>query len=351
MAAMGGGSVARRYARALFGIGVDSGRSRRWGRRSAISATLWTSSAELREALENPVFAAEKRAVLEQLLPRVAPTAEVRGWRCCCWSAAASAPAGHRPRLPDLVDAHAGQVRAKVTSAEQLAPAALERVRRSLEQRTGKKVMVEAAVDAALIGGVVAQVGDLVLDGSVRTQLADLRENSSTDNQKRTQKSDKKDTMDIRAEEISQIIRKQIEELRQEGLGHGDRHRADGRRRHRARLRPRRRDGRRAARVRPGGVVGHGAEPRRGQRRRRAPRRVRGDPRRRHVKRTGRIVEVPVGEALLGRVVNALGIPIDGKGPIDANEIAARSRSRRPASSPASRCTSRCRPASRRSTR
>lgn len=38
-----------------------------------------------------------------------------------------------------------------------------------------------------------------------------------------------------------------------------------------------------------------------------------GDP----VKRTGRIVEVPVGPALLGRVVNALGEPIDGQGPID----------------------------------
>ncbi len=38
------------------------------------------------------------------------------------------------------------------------------------------------------------------------------------------------------------------------------------------------------------------------------------------VKRTGRIVEVPVGEALLGRVVNPLGQPIDGKGPIEAKE-------------------------------
>jgi len=39
------------------------------------------------------------------------------------------------------------------------------------------------------------------------------------------------------------------------------------------------------------------------------------------VKRTGRIVEVPVGEALIGRVVNAIGQPIDGKGPIDSNEF------------------------------
>jgi F-type H+-transporting ATPase subunit alpha len=39
------------------------------------------------------------------------------------------------------------------------------------------------------------------------------------------------------------------------------------------------------------------------------------------VKRTGRIVEVPVGEAMLGRVVNALGQPIDGKGPINTTKF------------------------------
>src|SRR3979490_920634 len=38
------------------------------------------------------------------------------------------------------------------------------------------------------------------------------------------------------------------------------------------------------------------------------------------VKRTGRIMSVPVGEALIGRVVNALGQPIDGKGPIAATQ-------------------------------
>ena len=46
------------------------------------------------------------------------------------------------------------------------------------------------------------------------------------------------------------------------------------------------------------------------------------------VKRTGKVVSVPVGEALVGRVVNALGQPIDGKGPIDAAEY-------RPIESPA----------------
>src|SRR5690348_14675120 len=39
------------------------------------------------------------------------------------------------------------------------------------------------------------------------------------------------------------------------------------------------------------------------------------------VKRTGRIISVPVGDAMLGRVVNALGQPIDGKGPIQTNQF------------------------------
>ena len=48
------------------------------------------------------------------------------------------------------------------------------------------------------------------------------------------------------------------------------------------------------------------------------------------VRTTGRIVEVPVGDALIGRVVNALGQPIDGKGPIETDEDAARSSASRP---------------------
>ena len=79
-----------------------------------------------------------------------------------------------------------------------------------------------------------------------------------------------------------------------------------------------RRDGRRAARVPGGGETRHGAQPRGGQRRRRAL----GDPTARSsegdtvVKRTGRIASVPVGEALLGRVVNALGSRSTARGPI-----------------------------------
>jgi F-type H+-transporting ATPase subunit delta len=177
MAAMAG-SVSRRYARALFSIGIDRGSFEQLGKELDAVAELWGASGELREALANPVFkAAEKRAVLEKLLPRLAPTPDVQKFVLLLLE---------RRRLPalpniarayrDMVDAHAGRVRAQVTSAQALSPAELDRIRASLGRRTGKHVVLEANVDASLIGGVVARVGDLVLDGSVRTQLGTLRD-------------------------------------------------------------------------------------------------------------------------------------------------------------------------------
>ena len=63
------------------------------------------------------------------------------------------------------------------------------------------------------------------------------------------------------------------------------------------------------------------------------------------VKRTGAIVDVPVGKGLLGRVVDPLGNPLDGKGRSTATN-ALGSRSKRRASWPVNRCMSQCRPAS-----
>ena len=58
------------------------------------------------------------------------------------------------------------------------------------------------------------------------------------------------------------------------------------------------------------------------------------------VKRTGKILSVPVGEGMIGRVVNALGAPIDDKGPIATTQTC-RSSGWRPASSTARECASR----------
>jgi F-type H+-transporting ATPase subunit delta len=70
-----------------------------------------------------------------------------------------------------LLDERMGIVRARVTSAGTLDPKQQRELATKLEQVTGKQVRMEVAVDPSLIGGVVAQVGSTVYDGSVRQQL------------------------------------------------------------------------------------------------------------------------------------------------------------------------------------
>ena len=175
---MAAGSVSRRYARALFSMGVDRGTFEQLGKELDAVAELWAGSPELREAVANPVFkASEKRAVMQTLLPRVAPTADVQRFVLLLLERGRLPAVGNIARAyREMVDLHAGRVRALVTSAQPLGPAELNRIRESLARRTGKHVVLEASVDPALIGGVVARVGDLVLDGSVRTQLGSLRD-------------------------------------------------------------------------------------------------------------------------------------------------------------------------------
>jgi F-type H+-transporting ATPase subunit delta len=177
MAALAG-SVARRYARALFQIGVDTGTFEALGQELGDLAKLFQDSTELRQTLVNPVFKpAEKRAILEKILPRVTPNPIMQRFALLLLERGRIALLASLARAyRELADAHAGRVRAVVTSAAPLSPADLERVRKSLERRTKKTVMLEAQVDPGLIGGLVAQVGDLVLDGSIRTQLSTLRD-------------------------------------------------------------------------------------------------------------------------------------------------------------------------------
>jgi F-type H+-transporting ATPase subunit delta len=74
-----GGSVARRYARALFEIGADRGTFEAFGVELERLAEVYEGSPELRQALENPVFQlAQRRRVLERILPQLAPSLDVQ---------------------------------------------------------------------------------------------------------------------------------------------------------------------------------------------------------------------------------------------------------------------------------
>ena len=79
-------------------------------------------------------------------------------------------------RFSELLDEEQGLIRAKVTTAAQLAPGQREALIEKLRLLTGRAIDLEEQVDAAVLGGAIVAYDDRMIDGSVRTQLALVRE-------------------------------------------------------------------------------------------------------------------------------------------------------------------------------
>jgi F-type H+-transporting ATPase subunit delta len=75
-----------------------------------------------------------------------------------------------------LADELKGVARATLVSATELSPETVDKIKASLSEKTGKDVLLEVEQDPGLIGGIVTRIGDLVLDGSIKTQLLNMRE-------------------------------------------------------------------------------------------------------------------------------------------------------------------------------
>jgi F-type H+-transporting ATPase subunit delta len=175
MAALAG-SIARRYASALFAIGVDQRNFEALGKELEALAALWNEATEMRQSLSNPIFKpSQRRAILQGLLPQVAPTREVQSLAYLLLERGriAALPAIARA-YQEMCDDKLGRARATVRSARPLDVATQTEVRQVLERRTGRSVIMTTEVDPSLMGGIVAQVAGLVLDGSLRARLGAL---------------------------------------------------------------------------------------------------------------------------------------------------------------------------------
>jgi len=171
------GSVARRYAKALVLLGGDDGNLERIGREVRVLASALRRSDELSQTLANPVFPrSDRERVLRALLDRIGATQTVVNFtRLLLDRERVNVLPDISRELDAMIDARAGRVAAKVTSAAPLDEAQKQRLMKTLESLSGKKVDMSVELDPALLGGLVAQVGDVVYDGSLRTQLERIR--------------------------------------------------------------------------------------------------------------------------------------------------------------------------------
>ena len=171
-------SISRRYARALLEVSSESGKADVVAEQLSTFVTAFQTHRDLADVLLNPAYTREQRtAVIDALIVAVGPLEP--GLANTLRLLVDRNRLGFLPDIArlyrDMADAQAGRVRGHVTSATALTPEALEGVRSALQKLSGRNVVLETRVDPALLGGVSAQVGSLLYDGSLKTQLELMR--------------------------------------------------------------------------------------------------------------------------------------------------------------------------------
>jgi F-type H+-transporting ATPase subunit delta len=171
------GSLSRRYTRALFQLAREAGQEDAIGQEIESFLGVYTGS-ELQKVLTNPAFGIDSR---KRTLIQVANPLQL------------SILAIHfllllleRDRLTyldsivtlyrQLLNETKGRVEAKVISPDSLEPLMIDRLRETLQRISGKQIVLHQATDLSLIGGVVVEFEGKVYDGSVRTQLENMKQ-------------------------------------------------------------------------------------------------------------------------------------------------------------------------------
>ena len=174
-----GGSLARRDARALVAIGQEDGITRKILEETETFDKLVADTPPLREMLEAAqINRRDKKAALEAILAPVGVLPSTRNFlsllvdkgRMIILSSIVS-------ELRRMIEQLEGIERVEVVVPMPLSAAQRDQLRSVLEDRTGRKVVLEEKVEPGVLGGMVVKVGSTVYDGSAHTQIQQIRQN------------------------------------------------------------------------------------------------------------------------------------------------------------------------------
>lgn len=169
-------TVAKRYAKALYDIGMEQGKSEIFAENLTEIASLLKESAELKEMIQNQSIQNDDKkkamaVILEGKEPMVCNFVNlvIDKNRADSLEAMCESYMGYR-------EAEANILQAEITSAVPLTEEQIKKIEDKFSGMMNQTVKATAAVDAALIGGVQVRIGDTVYDGSLAHHLKHLNE-------------------------------------------------------------------------------------------------------------------------------------------------------------------------------
>ncbi len=170
---MSNSAISIRYAKALLNIASAENQVEQYSEELVGIAAVLKREDLLRLLLDSPTFPLQKKtAIMNDIAEHLKLSDGMRNFLDLLLEK------GRIIYLPEIdanyrrfADDLSGVVRAKIRSANKLTKKRAEEIQKSLEAQTGKKVVLHVDTDKSLIGGLQAEMGGKLFDGSVKTQL------------------------------------------------------------------------------------------------------------------------------------------------------------------------------------
>jgi len=171
-------AIAKRYAKALLIIAKEDDQAETYRKELSGVSRLLSEQKALELAITNPLYDAESRKkVLESTLAKLNLSQVMHSFLLLLFD---KGRIGFIESIDTyyqkMADELKGIARAELVSAATLSDESVDKIQKSLSDMTGKVIILNTTQDPSLIGGVVTKIGDLVLDGSIKTQLMNMKE-------------------------------------------------------------------------------------------------------------------------------------------------------------------------------
>ncbi len=168
----------KRYGQAIFELAQEQGETAPWGQDVALVAEAFEDT-DFNALLKHVgVSAEDKLSAVETVLGGVNPMVRNMVNLLVARGLVGAIPDACR-EYTELLDQQQGRQRVEVTTTVPLEPAEIERITDFVAVLIGREVVVTPHVDESILGGLVIQIGDRLLDGSARARLNGLRERLS----------------------------------------------------------------------------------------------------------------------------------------------------------------------------
>jgi F-type H+-transporting ATPase subunit delta len=168
--------AAKRYALAAFDLAQAEGALEEWAD-ALDQIAAFVGEADVRRAFENSRTSQDTKQRLIDAGLSDLPKLPLNLARLLARKNRTALAGAIAAEFRQLVEDEKGVARAVARTAVPLSDAERDVLVSRLSQRTGKAVVLETEVDPALLGGVVVQIGDRLVDGSTRARLQALRDN------------------------------------------------------------------------------------------------------------------------------------------------------------------------------